>query len=193
MKTHTRSVPTLFALAALALAPLAAAQAPAPVPAPPDPKATLEDVHARNVTALRYSALAAQKATAPSLKELANRVTADHTRLEQELKALSAERGIPLTADDAIANAPQFKQGFDRLNALTGAEFDRVYAEMWLADRVKQVDELKALRDRTPGKDAKLKKWLDGAVDVMEKHRNQARVAMKDVIRSQRQGRPAPK
>lgn len=186
----------------LAVAPRAGAQAtPAPAPAAPaaaqpDPqtKATLEDIHARNVSAIQYSEIAGQKATSPSMKQFAAKARADHARLDAELKAIAAERGIQLTPDATIAQAPQLKGVLDQLRATAGGpEFDRQYAEATVADRTRQVDELKALRDRTPAKDARLKKWLDDAENVMEEHRNQARVALKEVSTQQRQGRTPPK
>jgi putative membrane protein len=182
-----------LAAGGLALAGQATAQAAPPPPAAgqPDPqvKATLEDIHVRNVSAVAAADLAAQKATSPSVKQFAAKTRADHVRLEGELRTIAAERGIQLTPDAAVAQAPQVKAGLDRLQPLTGADFDRAFVDAAVADRTKQVDDLKVLRDRTPGKDARLKKWLDDAENVMEEHRNQARVALKEVTTQQRQGR----
>jgi predicted outer membrane protein len=171
------------------------AAAPPPAAAATDPAtaARLDEVHARNVASIHSADLAARKATSPSLKQLAARSRADHARLESELKQIAAQRGIQLTPDATIMQHPRFKAGLDRLNTLSGPEFDRAYAEAAVADRTEQVDALKTLRDQTAGADATLKKWLDDAENVMEEHRNEARVALKDVSTQQRQGRTPAK
>jgi putative membrane protein len=174
-------------------APPTTGQPPAGQPVDAQAKATIDDIHARNVSAVHYAGVAAQKATNPTLKQFASKTAADASRLDQELQAIAAERGIQLHSDGAIASGAQFKAGLQQLQALNGAEFDRAYAEAAVADRTKQVEDLKALRDATPGKDARLKSWIDQAENVMEEQRNQARVALKDVTTQQRQGRTPAK
>jgi putative membrane protein len=175
---------------ALALAAQAGAQ-PAPAAASPQTKEMFDRLHHGNISAVQHSEIAAQKATSPAVKQLATKTRDDHKRLDAELKSLAAERGVQLTPDDAVAQS--VKSSVDRLRAMNGPEFDRAYAEATVADRTQQVDVLKQMRDATPGKDAKLKKWLDDAENVMEGHRNEARVALKEVQQQQRQGRTPPK
>ena len=70
--------------------------------------------------------LAMQKAKSQEVKAFAQRMVADHSKANAELKQLASNKNITLPAEP---NAQQ-KADKDRLSKLTGAEFDRAYMSL---------------------------------------------------------------
>jgi putative membrane protein len=147
----------------------------------------IEAIHQENARTLEFARLVAERATSPKLKEYASRLVRDHERLDRELAQIAGERGIQLQSEQAaLAANPAHRPGMDALRAKSGADFDQAAAQAIADEREREVAHLKQLRDATPGKDAKLKKWLDDAENVMEEHRNLARDVRKDTQRQAR-------
>jgi putative membrane protein len=168
---------------------------PAP-PAQPGAQATapvtdtqrqlFERLHARTTQVHEYGQLGETKGTSPRVKELGAKLRQDSERIEGELRQLAQERGIQLRDPTQIVQEQGHRAGVESLRALPPEQFDRQYAQATAQARTAEVDELKALRDATPGSDARLKKWLDDVENTMEEHRNLSRAVSSEV---QRQGR----
>lgn len=75
-------------------------------------------------TEVQASKLAETHGANASVKSFANHMVQDHMQVNDELKALSARKGIN------VPDAPPAKAqaDVDKLSALQGAEFDRTYA-----------------------------------------------------------------
>jgi len=80
------------------------------------------------ITELTISALGQQRATDPELKKFSEQMIEEHTRMNTELKALAAQKGI------ALPQTPDFRSQFcaQSLAGLSGAEFDKCYAKAQL-------------------------------------------------------------
>lgn len=197
MRTTRRIVMGALAAALLAAPAAGRAQGATPPAGQPagDPRQAheaIEFVHKWAVRSQAFARLAVEKGTSPGVKQFGQELAKDNEELDRMANELARERGVQLTDQTALLADPEQKQALDALQAHSGAEFDRRLMEAFLGDRERQVDQLKAFRDRTPGKDAKLKGWLDQVEDKMEEHRNDARVALREVRDGQRQGRAPP-
>ena len=74
-------------------------------------------------TEMKFSQLAADKATNPQVKAFANKMITDHTTLESEMKPFADKWGLtPVTTLDA---AHQTK--YDALSSMSGSDFDKTY------------------------------------------------------------------
>jgi putative membrane protein len=84
---------------------------------------------------VRLGQLAAQRASSERIRQLAQRLVADHTQADASLKALAAERGItlPQTSDPRHAAVEQ------ELARLNGAEFDTAYLEEMIGDHARAI------------------------------------------------------
>src|SRR5688572_23716283 len=69
--------------------------------------------------------LASQKAQNPEVKKFAQMMVAEHTRANNELKAIAAKQKITLPTEIG----PRHRSTMDALNQLSGAEFDREYVQ----------------------------------------------------------------
>jgi putative membrane protein len=83
--------------------------------------------------------LAAQKGTSPDVKNFGQKMVADHTALNNAMKPIADKLGVKVP--DHLSKKNQAM--YDKMNALSGADFDNAYIE----DMVK--DQHKDLRDFT--------------------------------------------
>jgi putative membrane protein len=95
----------------------------------------IREANARNVLEVRLGNLAEGKATNSEVKQFAQRMVSDHTRMEKQWSALAASNGLPpVTLDQAQ------EQDVTRLEKLSGAEFDRAYMTTMIQDHQHDVD-----------------------------------------------------
>jgi len=110
------------------------------------------------------SQLGVQKATDPELKKFSQKMVEDHTRLNQELKALAAQKGIPLppTVDARARFCAQSLAG------LSGEKFDHCYAKAQLTAHMEAVATFEAESER--GQDRDIKALAAKALPHIKEH-----------------------
>lgn len=79
---------------------------------------------ASDLTEIETSRVAVQKATRPEVKQFAQQMIEDHTRLSNTMKQLASARGVQLPPRDPSVDAMVSK-----LNGLSGAKFDQEYVK----------------------------------------------------------------
>ncbi|HEX8404835.1 MAG TPA: DUF4142 domain-containing protein [Duganella sp.] len=83
----------------------------------------LTDLAQANVNEVAAGNIALQKASAPEVKSFAQKMVDDHTKGLQEVQTVAQAKNVTLpTEPDA-----KHKKMADRLNALSGPEFDKMY------------------------------------------------------------------
>jgi putative membrane protein len=108
--------------------------------------------------------LAKDKASNPDVKSFGERMVADHTKANDELKEIASKKGITLpTSMDAKSQAT-----YDRLSKLSGAEFDRAYMRDMVADHKTDVNEFKQESER--GTDPDLKAFAAKTLPTLQEH-----------------------
>ena len=119
--------------------------------------------------------LAAEKATDPSVREFGQRMIADHSRANAELKTLAAKKGMQLPNE---VNSDQ-KSMMDKLSKLSGAEFDKEYMSAMLKDHE---DDVKAFETQSKdGNDADVKSFAAKTLPTLQEHLQMARNAAQKV------------
>jgi putative membrane protein len=108
--------------------------------------------------------LAADKASNDRVKQFGQRMVADHSKANDELKALAQTKSISIPMDlDAKHKATQ-----DRLSKLSGAAFDRAYIQEMVADHKKDVADFR--KESQSGKDSEVKAWAAKTLPTLEEH-----------------------
>ena len=107
--------------------------------------------------------LAQQKAQSPEVKKFGQMMVTDHSKANEELKGLATKKNIPLPAD--LGN---HKSSIDKLNGLSGAEFDKAYVQMMVDDHEKDVEEFQKQADSS--KDPEVKAFASKTVPTLKKH-----------------------
>jgi len=112
--------------------------------------------------------LAAEKGSSDTVKQFGKRMADDHAKASDEIKDFAQKKGLTLPTDlDA-----RHKQLRDRLAKLSGADFDRAYANEMVKDHKKDVADFK--REAKAAKDPDLKAWAEKTVPTLEDHLKQA-------------------
>jgi putative membrane protein len=170
---------------------LAQAQAPAPKPAP-EPKttthsdstttksATADQDFARKVAAggmaeVELAKLAQQKSSSEEVKSLAQRLETDHSKANDELKALASKKGWDLpttpTSDQAAKKAS--------LEKLSGSAFDKQYVDLMVSNHRTNINAFQ--HQASKGTDADLKQWASSTLPTLKEHLDMATKAQKSL------------
>jgi len=116
------------------------------------------------MTEVKLGELAAQKGTRDEVKAFGQMMVKDHTAINDDLKALAAQKGVTLP-DSLDAK----HQGMvDKMAALTGSEFDAAYVADMIKDHKMDAKEFKAESAKT--KDADIKSFVDKSIPVVAEH-----------------------
>jgi putative membrane protein len=113
--------------------------------------------------------LALQKGSSADVKAFAQRMVTDHSKANAELAQLATTKGLALPTELADAH----KSGYEHLNGLSGAEFDKAYMQHMVSDHETDV----ALFDKasTSSTDADLKAWAGKTLPTLKEHLEQAK------------------
>ena len=115
--------------------------------------------------------LAADKASSDAVKRFGQRMVDDHSKANDELKALAQSKKITLPTEIG----PEEKALRDRLIKLSGPAFDQAYMKAMVNDHLKAVSAFRT-ESRT-GKDAEVKAWAAKTLPTLEEHLKMARDA----------------
>lgn len=119
--------------------------------------------------------MAAQKATDPTVREFGQRMVADHSKANAELKAVASGKGIQLPNDMTSDQ----KSDRDKLAKLSGADFDKEYMSMMVKDHEEDV---KAFETQSKdGTDPAVKAFAAKTLPTLQEHLQMAREAAQKV------------
>jgi putative membrane protein len=113
--------------------------------------------------------LAADKASSDAVKRFGQRMVDDHSKANDELKALAQSKNIALS----LEMGPDEKALRDRLMKLSGPAFDQAYMKAMVSDHVKDVNEVRI--ESKSGKDPDVKAWAAKTLPTLEEHLKMAR------------------
>jgi putative membrane protein len=113
---------------------------------------------------LNISQIGLQRATDPELQRFSRQMVEDHTRLNQKLMALAAQKRIEIPR--VIDARAQFSA--ESLAGLTGPEFDKCYAKTQMILHLDAVEMFKAEAER--GQDADMRALAAKALPKILEH-----------------------
>jgi len=108
--------------------------------------------------------LAAEKASSSDVKQFGQRMVDDHTKANDELKSLASKNGWTLPSDIGAKNQAEK----DRLEKLSGAEFDRAYMQHMTMDHKKDVAEFQ--KESNQAKNPDLKNFASKTLPTLQEH-----------------------
>jgi putative membrane protein len=118
---------------------------------------------------VKLGQLAQEKASSEAVKSFGKRMVEDHSKAGEQLKETAKGEKIQLPFEMTAAD----KAAYDRLDKLSGAEFDRAYMQMMVKDHEEDVAEFK--REATSGKNKALKDFAEQTLPTLEDHLKEAR------------------
>ncbi|MFG3602032.1 DUF4142 domain-containing protein [Micromonospora chersina] len=152
----------LAALVLVGLAPAAAAQAAAQ-PSTQDTQ-YLQALHQVNLFEITAGNLAQQKGQNQQVKDLGKMFVTDHTQLDQTVQSTAQQLNVQLPADPT---ADQQKV-LDRLNNLSGAEFDKAWVTAQLAGHVQAIQATQT--EISQGSEQSVVQIAQDALPVLQAH-----------------------
>jgi putative membrane protein len=124
---------------------------------------------------VEISRIATTQGSNADVKSFAQRMVDDHSKANDELKALAQQKSWTLPTDmDA-----KHKATLARLSKLNGAAFDRAYMKAMMTDH-KQTVAMFQRYSRT-GTDSDLKAWVDKTLPTIQGHESMAMTTAKTV------------
>ena len=108
--------------------------------------------------------LAATKGSSAAVKEFGQSMVTDHTKANDELKALAGKKNIKVPA--ALSAKSQKK--YEDVSKKSGADFDRAYADQMVKDHNEVIAKFK--KESESGTDSDLKAWAKGKIPTLEHH-----------------------
>jgi len=119
--------------------------------------------------------MAQDKAASDSVKQFGKKMEQDHTKANDELKKLAADKGVQIPT--ALDKKHQNK--IDKLAKASGADFDRQYMSDMVSDHKTDVKEFQKQADK--GKDSDLKNWAGQTLPTLKEHLQLAQSTEKQV------------
>lgn len=108
--------------------------------------------------------LASTKGTNPDVKKFAQQMITDHSKANNELKELAAKKNFSVPTELSAKH----KSLMDKLNGLSGADFDKAYVDAMVDDHEEDVE---AFKDQSEdGKDADVKAWAGKTLPTLQMH-----------------------
>jgi putative membrane protein len=110
--------------------------------------------------------LAKKNAQSKEVSDFASRMIIDHTKANEELKALAVSKNISLPLSPETAEVKHLNE----IGSLKGKDFDQQYVNMMISDHEKTInmfeDQIKH------GSDVNVRKWATQTLPVLKEHRS---------------------
>lgn len=167
-------------LAGALAAAAALAQAPAMTsPIPKDEQGLLERLHQANQWQQRLAKLAANKAVAPAVKQLAQSLLNDHQKADQAVMSQAQERRWKLADPTPVDELERkmidaHKAVLSKLEAMSGEMFDRAYLSRVVELHDELLAQLAASQQQAFARGAEVGRLISQELPVLAQHRDSA-------------------
>jgi putative membrane protein len=118
---------------------------------------------------VKLGQLAEEKGSAQTVKDFGKRMVTDHSKADDDLKAVASKDKISLPAELSAKD----QAAYNRLSRLSGEAFDRAYARDMVRDHSADVAEFRL--ESKDGKNASIKDFASQKLPTLEDHLKQAR------------------
>ena len=108
--------------------------------------------------------LAQEKAGDDKVKQFGKRMEQDHSKVNDELKKIAADKGVQLSMD----LDKKHKTNVDKLTKLSGAAFDKQYINDMVSDHKEDIKKFQRVADK--GKDPDLKQFASQTLPTLKEH-----------------------
>ena len=124
---------------------------------------------------VKMGQLAQDKGTTDAVKNFGQRMVADHSKANDDLKTAASQSNI--SVPDGIS--PKDQATYDRLSKMSGTDFDQAYAKAMLHDHM---HDIAAFRNESQnGKDPNIKQFASQTLPTLQSHMKQAHMMAQSV------------
>jgi putative membrane protein len=111
--------------------------------------------------------LAQEKASSTEIKEFARKLEQDHTKANDQLKQLAAQKNVQLPTDMG-----QHAATVEKIRNLSGDQFDKAFMKMQVQHHKKDVNEFQ--KETTRAMDSDVKTFASATLPTLQEHLKQA-------------------
>jgi putative membrane protein len=127
-------------------------------------KSFVEKAAVGGLAEVEMGKMAQQKGSSDQVKQFGSRMVDDHSKANDELKQIASSKGITLPTDlDA-----KHKSKMEKMQKLSGAQFDRAYMDDMVSDHKQDVADFK--KEANSGKDSDIKAFAAKTLPTLEDH-----------------------
>ena len=117
---------------------------------------------------VKLGELAKQKASNPSVQQFAQKMISDHQKANEQLQKIATQKGATIPTELTRREEAQL----EHLQKLTGADFDKAYADRMVKDHKKDVKEFQEAAKNA--EDADLKNFAATTLPTLQEHEKMA-------------------
>ena len=127
--------------------------------------------------------LAQSKGVSKEVKDLGKMMVTEHSKANEELKALAQTKNISLPA----TLSDECRKKYQDLAEKSGADFDDAFTEAMVKDHKNAIDDFQKEADK--GNDPDLKSWAAGKLATLEHHLDMSKSAEEAVDNNKKTGK----
>jgi putative membrane protein len=151
-------------------------------------------LHNTNQEEIAAGKLAQEKGTSADVKNLGERLVADHTKADGDVMAAADKAGVKPNPSSLSTHDKQMEQTdkkkMDQMKKLSGSEFDKAFAQEMSRDHDHMISMLKDAKSHVS---PPIRELVDNTIPVLKQHKDLADKASKSADRGTSQGRaPEP-
>jgi putative membrane protein len=124
---------------------------------------------------VKFGELAQNSGTSSAVKRFGERMVTDHTRMNEEVQNLAAQKNISLPTSVSVKDEASYKL----LQARSGASFDKAYVRDMIKDHKADIAEFE--KEANTGSDPDIKTLASKALPTLLEHLRLAENAAKDL------------
>jgi len=133
----------------------------------------LESAAKDGLAEVELGQLASQRAESPEVKQFGQRMVQDHGKANDQLKQLAQSKGLDVPAETDKSH----QKKMEKLQKLSGAQFDKQYMDDMVKDHKKDVKEFQ--KQAKSAKDADVKNFAAQTAPTLQEHLQMAEAAQK--------------
>ena len=142
----------------------------------PAPEMILAELHMANQAEIEMGKMAEQKAQNKDVKKFGKRMVKAHTEMDEEAQSWARKNKVTIVAppqnEAHQAEMQKMQQTKQRLESLSGAEFDRAYMLAMAEDHANDLNKVRTFEQQTTNKS--LEKLLDKVRKEIASHKREA-------------------
>jgi putative membrane protein len=127
-----------------------------------------------NMEEIKLGQLAQQKGTITDVKDMGKMMEDDHTKAESDLTALALKKSITLP----IALDSTAQSDYQKLNNLSGSDFDKKYSGMMVKGHTVAIDLFE--KESVDAGDTEIRQMAIATLPTLQKHLNDALACQKE-------------
>jgi putative membrane protein len=133
-----------------------------------DKEKFIKETAQNGMAEVNMAQLGTTKAQDPGLKEIAQRLVTDHSKLNDQVKELAEKKGITLSTEID----PKHQKMIDHLSGLSGSEFDKAFATHMVQGHKKSIAKFKQAASSS-NDDTEIRDFAKATLPTLQEHLTQ--------------------